>query len=66
MELNVHLEEMKKVPEVCKAAKTLLGQLKRQFRKFTDPINSDHDPIFLVCALVDPRYKVPPYPERVS
>lgn len=54
MELNLHLKEMKKVPEVCEAAKTLLGELKQ----FTDPINSDHDPIFLVCALVDPRYKV--------
>lgn len=58
MELNLHLEEMKKVKEVSKAASSLQVELKHRFRQFTDPGDVQHDPLFLVCTLLDPRYRL--------
>ena len=58
MELNLHLEEMKKV-ELSKAASVLLTDLKLCFKKFTDPSDPDHDPLFLLCTMLDPRYRLP-------
>ena len=55
MELNLHLEEMKKIPEVSGAANMLLVELKY---RFTDPGDAEHDPIFLASAMVDPRFRV--------
>ena len=58
MELNIHLEEMKKIPEVSWAANTLLVELRHRFRKFTAPGDAEHDPTFLASAMVDPRFRV--------
>ena len=41
--LILHLEQMKKVTGVAEPATTLLAELKRRFRKFTDPTSFDHD-----------------------
>ena len=58
MELNLHLEEMKKVPELMNVSTLLQSELKRRFRRCTDPSDSDHEPLFLMATMLDPRYKV--------
>ena len=58
MEVNLHLEEMKKIPEVASVAALLLVELKRRFRKYTDPSDPDHEPLFLMATILDPRYKL--------
>lgn len=58
MELNLHLEEMKKDPETSRAASVLLSELKLRFKKFTDPCDPDHDSLFLLCTMLDPRYRL--------
>jgi len=56
MEINFHLEESRQSHEVASAASVLLSKFKRGFRHITDPSDSDHDPLFLACTLLDPRY----------
>ena len=58
LELNLHLEQMKKVTGVAEPATTLLTELKRRFHKFIDPTNFDHNPLFLTATTLDPRYRV--------
>ena len=58
MELNIHLEESKKVPELHPVATLLQSEHKRRFKKYTDPGDQDHDPIFLLSTLLDPRYRL--------
>lgn len=36
----------------------LLSELKRRFRKYTDPGDASHDPIFLMATALDPRYRL--------
>lgn len=55
MKLNLYLEKMKNIPEVSIATNAPLTESKRQFRKYMDLGDVDHDPIFLMCALVDPQ-----------
>ena len=45
MDLCLHLEEFKRhqEPEVCEAAALLLWEIKRHFRKYTDPGDADHE-----------------------
>jgi len=58
MELNLHLGEMKKVPEMMEVSNVLQSELKRRFRRCTDPGDPNHDPLFLMATMLDPRYKV--------
>ena len=58
MEIMLHLEEMKRVPEMSQAASILLAELKYRFRKFTDPNDAEHEPIFLIATMLDPRYRL--------
>ena len=58
MELNLHLEDMKKITEVKHVASHLQSELKRRFRKCTDPGDFDFDPVYLMSTLLDPRYSV--------
>ncbi len=58
MEMNLHLEEYKSVPELSHVAGILQSEHKRRFRKYTDPSDADHDPIFLLATMLDPRYKL--------
>ena len=60
MDLCLHLEEFKRnpEPEVCEAAALLLRELKRRFRKYTDPGDTDHESIFIVATSLDPRYRL--------
>ena len=39
-------------------ATVLQSELKRRFRKYTDPNDPEHDPLFLAATFLDPRYKV--------
>ena len=36
----------------------MLVELKHRFKKFTDPSDFGYDPLFLVCTLLDPRYRL--------
>ena len=58
MELNLHLEDMKKVSELRDVCVTLQSELKHRFRKCTDPSDPNHEPLFLIAAMLDPRYKI--------
>jgi len=58
MDLTLHLEEFKSNPGVSEAAELLLTEPKRRFRKYTDPGNLEHEPLFLVATALDPRYKL--------
>ena len=49
---------MKKNPDVSEAATVLLFNLKQRFRKFTDPSDSYHSPVYLAATCLDPRYKL--------
>lgn len=49
---------MKKIPDMTQAASVLLVDLKWRFRKFTDPHDPDHCPVYLAATCLDPRYKV--------
>lgn len=50
IDLTLHLEEFKSNPGVSEAAELLLTELKRRFRKYTDPGDLEHAPLFLVQA----------------
>ena len=55
----VHLPlQMKKIPDISEAASVLLMNLKHRFRKFTDPSDTCHSPIYLAATCLDPRYKL--------
>ena len=58
MELNLHLEEQKHNSELSSLASQLQSDLKRRFKKYTDPGDLDYEPLFLVATMLDPRYKV--------
>jgi hypothetical protein len=58
MELDFHLNEMKKVPELRTVSTHLQFELRRRFQKYTYPTDLDYEPIFLVSTLLDPRYRV--------
>ena len=57
MELNLHLEDVKKIPELSDVLTLLQSELKRRFRKFTDPGDDCFEPLFVVSTILDPRYK---------
>jgi len=48
MEINLHLEEMKKLPELTAVSTRLQSELKQRFKRYTDPVASNHEPVFLV------------------
>ena len=57
MELNLHLEDMKKIPELSDISTLLQSEIKRRFRKFTDPGDDCFESLFVVSTILDPRYK---------
>ena len=57
MEINLHLEEMRKIPDVAEVSTVLQSELKRRFRKCTDPADETYEPLYLVSTLLDPRYR---------
>ena len=54
MEINLHLEDMKKAKEVAKVASLLQSELKR---KCTDPGDESYEPLYIISTMLDPRYK---------
>ena len=42
------------------------GELKRTFKKYTDPNDSNFEPIFLLAASLDPRYRLILNPAQTS
>jgi len=51
MELNLHLDEMKKVPEMMEVSNVLQSEQKRRFRRCTDPDNPN-DPLVVQLHLL--------------
>ena len=66
MELNLHLEELKKVPDLSNAATVLQSEVRGRFRKYTDLHDPEHGPMFLVATLLDPRYKLLINPSQIG
>ena len=60
IDLCLHLEEFKRhqEPEVCEAAALLLWEIKRCFRKYTDPGDADHESMLIVANSLDPWYRL--------
>ena len=52
------LMQTAKQPLLIGASKILQSELQRRFRKFTDPNDSEHEPLFLMATALDPRYRV--------
>ena len=52
MELNLHLEEQKHNSETSSLASQLQSDVKRCFKKYTDPGDLDYQPLFLVLSLI--------------
>ena len=50
MELNLHLEELKKVPGLSNAAIVLQSEVRHRFRKYTNPYDPEYDAMFLVAS----------------
>ena len=55
VELRHHLGDMKKIDAVGKVADILLSELERRFGKLLDSSDKDHDPIYMIATLLDPR-----------
>ena len=66
VDLNLQLEEINNHSEVSVAARILQGELKRRFKKYTDPNDSNFEPIFLLAASLDPRYRLILNPAQTS
>ena len=64
--LNLHLEEFKHNPEVSEAAQVLKREFKKRFKKFTDPGDDNHVPLFLLATALDPRYCLLLNPNQLS
>ena len=58
IELRHHLEDMKEVEAVKAVSDILLSELERRFSKLLDVDDKDHDPIYMIATLLDPRYKM--------
>ena len=66
VDLNLQLEDINNHSEVGVAARILQGELKRRFKKYTDPNDSNFEPIFLLAASLDPRYRLILNPAQTS
>ena len=58
MDLTLHLEEFKDHPEMSEAAQLLLRELKKRFRKYTNPNDGEYESLFIVGTALDPRYRI--------
>ncbi len=41
-------------------------ELKKRFKKYTDPANENHTPQFLMATALDPRYRLLLNPTQIS
>ena len=60
MDLNLHFEEMKSHSDnrIREVASIMQLDLKRRFRKFTDPSDSQYNPLYITATALDPRYRL--------
>ena len=58
IELREHLEEMKKIDSLEKVSKIMSVELERRFAKLLDHNDKDHNPLYMVATLLDPRFKM--------
>lgn len=66
MDLNLHLDEMSRNSEVSAAATKLQSELKRRFRRYTDPNDINFEYIFLLATALDPWYRLLLNPVQTS
>ena len=59
LDLMAHLNSTIRVGnhEIAEVATNLLEELKRRFSKLLDKDHSDHNPVYIVGTLLDPRYR---------
>ena len=58
VELREHLEEMKKIDSLEKVSTIMSVELERRFAKLLDHNDKDHDPLYMIATLLDPRFKM--------
>ena len=56
-ELELHLDKMKQRKTVAEVAVIMLTEIKKCFAKLLDTNDEDHDPLYMVTTLLDPRFK---------
>ncbi len=47
-------------------ARLMAVELKKRFKKYTDPANENHTPLFLMATALDPRYRLLLNPTQIS
>ena len=57
IQLELHLDEMKQRETVADVADVMLTELKKRLGKLLDTNDKDHDPLYMMAALLDPRFK---------
>ena len=58
VDLEAHLKAMKMKAKVASVSEVLLAELQKRFSKFLDVDDPDHVPIYLMAAVLDPRYRL--------
>lgn len=58
MEINMHIQEMKKNQDLATASNTLEREMKKRFGRYLDVSADDFEPLFLAATFLDPRYKL--------
>jgi hypothetical protein len=66
MALKLHLEKMKKIPSITQVAAMLSIELEKRFSRLVEFQDEQHDPIYLVATMLDPRYKIALEPEQIQ
>lgn len=68
MDLNLHFEEMKSHSDcrIREVASIMQLDLKRRFRKFTDPSDSQYNPLYITATALDPRYRLLLNPQQTE
>jgi hypothetical protein len=58
LELEAHLKGLLELPVVGNTSNVLLQELYRRFSKLLDFQDDDHNPVYVIATLLDPRYKM--------
>jgi hypothetical protein len=64
--LKLHLQTMATISSITEVASMLLTELERRFSKLIDFQHVNHDPIYIVATMLDPRFKIALDPEQIQ
>ena len=57
IELQHHLEDMMKIDKLQSVSKIMALELERRFSNLLDPAHENHNSLYMVATLLDPRFK---------